>query len=535
VLHLDALLAMTMLLATLALLAACFADGAARARPVWSLLVLAGAMTGLAMLTKSLGVVLLPIGVLILAAWRWQCCRPAEGQAWRWLALAVLLWGGAALVAAVVAWPALWVVPVQAVASVVREVLENAGAPHPGTFLLGEHYITDEPGALFYPVTLAGRLTPWVAVGLVALVVAGARRWPWLRAHRIPVLLLAGAALLLPLLLIIPPKKFDRYALPAVPLLHVLAACGLCWIGALLPSLARRGAAALTVAAAIATLLFYHPYYLAYYNPLMGGSAMAPALVPVGWGEGLDVAAEWLNTQPDRERGQVATWSPPTLAAYLDAPTTWQGAIETGRVSYMVVYINQAQTRKESQYFGEIAAACTPVHTTRMFGIDYARIYRVPTYTPRLEASARIGDTLVLRDGVLVPPAACSCEPYTLTLVFAPLAAPEASLFLFLHVVGPDGVRPVQLDLPLDSLIPATSWETGEEVPYTLQFALPAGAPAGTYRMLVGLYDVATGERLPVVPEAPTVHPTEGSGMLRVGTFEHLPEQRGPCADVSQP
>jgi hypothetical protein len=53
--------------------------------------------------------------------------------------------------------------------------------------------------------------------------------------------------------------------------------------------------------------------------------------------------------------------------------------------------------------------------------------------------------------------------------------------------------------------------------------------------MLVGLYDVATGERLPVVPEAPTVHPTEGSGMLRVGTFEHLPEQRGPCADVSQP
>jgi hypothetical protein len=46
---------------------------------------------------------------------------------------------------------------------------------------------------------------------------------------------------------------------------------------------------------------------------------------------------------------------------------------------------------------------------------------------------------------------------------------------------------------------------------------------------------VATGERLPVVPEASTVPIQEGPGTLRVGTFEHLPAQRGPCTEVPPP
>ncbi|NJP07139.1 MAG: hypothetical protein HC837_16730 [Chloroflexaceae bacterium] len=48
---------------------------------------------------------------------------------------------------------------------------------------------------------------------------------------RTPLLLLLGAIVLLLLALTILPKKFDRYALPAVPLLQILAACGLVWLG----------------------------------------------------------------------------------------------------------------------------------------------------------------------------------------------------------------------------------------------------------------------------------------------------------------
>jgi hypothetical protein len=414
---------------------------------------------------------------------------------------------------------------------VLEEITSNAGAPHPGTFLLGTHYITDEPGMLFYPVTLFGRLTPWVVAGLCALLLASVRHWPWLHAHRMLLLLLAGAALLLPLALTIPPKKFDRYALPSIPLLHTLAAAGLVWLGTRLPLLPRRIAIGLTSATAAITLLLFHPYYLAYYNPLIGGSFGAPALVPVGWGEGLDQVADWLNTRPDLERGQVATWSPPTLAAYLDAPTTWQGAIETGVVSYMVVYVNQDQTRKESQYFGDIQAACAPVHTTSINGIDYAWVYRVPTYTPRLQAPVRFGDVLTLSDSILVPPAACSCEPHTLTLVFKPLRTPEQPLFLFLHVVDAAGNRIFQADLPLDSLIPSTAWQSSTEVPYTLQVAAPADAPDGTYRVLLGLYNPADGERLSIRPaqDAAAAPTLAGPDTLRVVTFEHLADQRPGC------
>jgi 4-amino-4-deoxy-L-arabinose transferase-like glycosyltransferase len=533
-LHLDALLTMLMLLATLALLAACYGPEGLHLRPDGRMLLLAGLFSGLALLTKSLAALLAPIGAIILLTWYVQRRRITRGWALPLLLSAVLTWGGITLLAALLLWPALWVVPVQAVASVVGEVLTNAGTPQKGNFLLGENYLTTAPGLLFYPLTLFSRLTPWVVVGLLALLLAGARHWPWLRAHRTPLLLLLAAALLVPLALTIPPKKFDRYALPSVPLLHVLAAGGFLWLGARLPRYGRRLAAGLTAATAVLTLLVFQPYYLAYYNPLVGGSLLAPRLVPVGWGEGLDQAAFWLNEHADLERGAVGTWSPPTLEAYLAGQSTWQGAILTGDLAHMVVYINQVQSGKESQYFGDVHAACMPQHVISMRGIDYAWIYHVPTYTPRLEASARLGEAVRVSDAVLVPPAACSCEPHILTLVFEPLRQPAQPLFLFLHVVDAQGAPVFQADLPLSSLVPAAAWETGGQVPYTLDLPLPPETSSGEYRILAGLYDPASAERLPVQLAAGAPPALAGPGALRVGSFEILAEQRQGCGAVSQ-
>lgn len=539
-LHLDALLTMVMLLATLALLAACFSQADAQPHPHMPLLVLAGIATGLALVTKSLSVLLLPVAMLILLTW-WirgkggsALARGAEPVSMEPLrvstqhtvllraALSFLL--STALTAFLV-WPALWVAPWQAVASVVNEVIANGGTPQKGNFLLGTNFLTDAPGVLFYPVTLFARLTPWVVVGLLACIVASLRTPAWLHSRRIPLLLLTTAALLLPLVLTIPPKKFDRYALPALPLLHILSATGLSWIGLHLPVLPRRVLASLTLLVALATLAAFHPYYLSWYNPLIGGSASAVNLVPIGWGEGLDLAADWLNQQPDITRGRVATWSPPTLQAYLHTPATWQGDITNGQVSYMVVYINQVQTGKESQYFGAIHTACQPVHTVQMHDIVYAHIYRVPMFTPRLSAPVRFGTTLSLQDSILVPPAPCSDEPFTLTLVFEPLTAPAQPLFLFLHAIGPDG-KVLQVDLPLSSLIPPETWQTGKRVPYTIQLPLPAAAPVGDYQILLGLYDITTGTRLPAQSITSHAPPLVGSDTVQVATFEHLEDRR---------
>ncbi|MEZ4610894.1 MAG: hypothetical protein R2838_11745 [Caldilineaceae bacterium] len=42
----------------------------------------------------------------------------------------------------------------------------------------------------------------------------------------------------------------------------------------------------------------HYPYYLTYYNPLVGGTWSAPYVLFAGWGEGLDQAAGGPTAQP---------------------------------------------------------------------------------------------------------------------------------------------------------------------------------------------------------------------------------------------
>ncbi len=540
-LHVDALLTMLMLLALLALLNAFFDAQGFTPRPRLPMLLAAGVATGLAQLTKSSAVLLLPVGALVMVVWagqRWRTSdtapRSTPADLLRMLLLAGMVWGGAALITVVVAWPAMWVAPHEAAALVINEVIDNGGQPQKGSFLLGQGYIYETPGPLYYPVTLLGRTTPWSAAGLGALLVAWFAGWPWLGGRRSVLLLLAGSVLLLLLALTLLPKKFDRYALPAMPLLHVLAAAGLTWLGGALARRWRLLATGAVAAAAILTLLAYHPYYLAYYSPLIGGSALAPRLVPIGWGEGLDVAADWLNERPDIEQGAVATWSTVSLQPYLHTTTAWQGSARKGNVNYLIVYINQVQSGKDNHYFNDIHGVCEPLHTVRLKGIEYAWIYRMPLYRQVLDG-AQLAGVLEIDDIVMLPPDTCTCAPLTLTLVFNPLQQPAAPTFFFLHIVGEDGQKVAQRDMPLESVIPAKSWQSDAPFPYTLQVDMPPDVPPGMYDVVLGFYDPATSERIPATGsvaagvEAEDVGAAYGPNTLHVAAFEVLEQYQEQC------
>ena len=64
--------------------------------------------------------------------------------------------------------------------------------------------------------------------------------------------------------------------------------------------------AALIVGAVLAVLLAVHglqafrafPYYALAFNPLAGGSRMAPYVLMIGWGEGLNEVGKWLARVP---------------------------------------------------------------------------------------------------------------------------------------------------------------------------------------------------------------------------------------------
>ncbi|NLF11061.1 MAG: hypothetical protein GX597_04665 [Anaerolineaceae bacterium] len=77
------------------------------------------------------------------------------------------------------------------------------------------------------------------------------------------------------------------------------------------------------------------------------------------------------------------------------------------------------------------------------------------------------------------------------------------TVHVFVHVVGQDGQRLAPADGPPLSgpagALPIDHWPVGETLPDRRLLPLPADLPPGLYRLEVGLYDPATGDRMPVV------------------------------------
>jgi hypothetical protein len=177
-------------------------------------------------------------------------------------------------------------------------------------------------------------------------------------------------------------KKLDRYILPAVPLIDVLAGCGL-WAAmhALLMRIKNlEGNARLVTAAPFIVLLLQPlswqsslPYPLSYYNALLGGGAAAQRMILVGWGEGLDQAAGFINAQPDAASATVGVYYPLTVnfQALLNGTAVSFGPNVTP--TYMVDYVNARQRQQiPPQVLGR-----TPDYSVWINGIEYVRVYRL--------------------------------------------------------------------------------------------------------------------------------------------------------------
>src|SRR5207253_2473698 len=119
--------------------------------------------------------------------------------------------------------------------------LTVGGEPHVlPNYFLGQVIRTD-PGPLYYPLALAYRLGPVSAAGLIGLLVLLWRR----RGDLGGVIGLIGFAALFVALMTLGAKKFDRYMLPALMVLDLIAGVG---VWAVLTRLRFRGLALLAFA-----------------------------------------------------------------------------------------------------------------------------------------------------------------------------------------------------------------------------------------------------------------------------------------------
>lgn len=387
--HLDALLALFMLLAVLL-----FMHWLKRGGRRW--LLATGALAGLALATKFLPALWLFVFFTVLTAAAWRRGRVTFSGAVRVLGFTA----GVAALTAYALWPALWVKD-DWWHSFERDAAVVATDEH---VALSEGEEPIEPMS-YYLRTVLGRATPFVLVLALGTVVVAIRFFR-LRRQMLATgwLLLYAAGFLV--LMTVAAKKADRYALPALAALAVVAgwAFGMA-IEILKERRPARGlalpfcAAAAVCALLIGQVLLWSPYAIAYNSPFFDVRPTSQQ----GWGEGLEAAARWLNAHPLAEKLTVASWYRGVLSTYFNGTTMSLSSRDDHRVGFVVTYRNMAGRARDtiaSDVLDEFRGL-QPEHTVFIQGVPYAFVYNTlgPRYF-RQHAGELVGGVEV---GQLVP------------------------------------------------------------------------------------------------------------------------------------
>ena len=356
-------------------------------------LLLSGAFAALAVLSKSYSLFLAPFASLLLAV----AYLAKERNLRRVISLLFVSFATWCLAAALVffiVWPAMWVDPLGTVQGVLDTAFGYAATPHATSgFFLGKPVA--DPGPWFYPVALAFRTTPLAMLGLaiaLPLLFIG-------RKDRGSLAALLAYAGLFTILMTIGAKKFDRYMLPVILALNIVAAWGLSavWSLEFRVSSLKFGAWSLLLLLQAGHVISYHPYYLSYYNPLFGGLPRAVQTLPVGWGEGMDLAARYLNQKEDAPSFRVATGGIPGFAPLFKGQTGGLTEHNLATADYAILYVSDLQ--QNSPGTAVLHDEQKPEHVVSIHGVDYAWIYRNTHYQELiayLESQAEPDDRILL-------------------------------------------------------------------------------------------------------------------------------------------
>ena len=557
IVHVDGLLASFMLLSVLSLLV--YLKRPERRR----FLFLSGVMAGLALLTKTPSLFLVPYTLLVLGG-QWLLRRfgwltdakatvslwpvsdrathkPTAGMSRRpagqplkelgSVAAAFGLWLATMCATFVVLWPAAWQRPFYHIYRLFRASSWAGTVSHGSNFFLGK--AVDDPGPLFYAVVLPFRLSPLVMLLLLAAIVLLVVAW---RQHRSDDVMvpLAGFAFILffTIMVSLAAKKGDRYLLPIYPIADIIAAWALVRLldltgfpkpvrsavesedltgprrdRSVRSILAPAAAAALIVLTSLLWLRLT-PYYGAYFNPLLGGGPVAMRTFAFGQGEGLDLAADYLNAQENSGEALAVSFYPQQFRYYFDGEVTslrrgewdqtWQFA------DYVVFYVSQVQRKLPTAGLVDLFATQIPEYTARVGGVDFAQVYRSPVLLSggppaveqRLE-SAGLGDAFRLAGYALGAESPRPGQELDVTLNWQAQQPPGADYEFELQLVDADGKAVwSQSGPPFDGHFPTSWWRPGRTMYLRYGIPLPSGLAPGQYWLLTAARDLTTSDSL---------------------------------------
>jgi len=136
--------------------------------------------------------------------------------------------------------------------------------------------------------------------------------------------------------------------------------------------------------------------------------------------------------------------------------------------------------------------------------VGWKRNFSLPSPDHPLEA--RLGETVRLLGYDLEGERVRSGEEIGLTLYWQALAPADRPYKVFTHLINGENTIWGQHDSqPMQGTYPPNLWVVGEVVADSHRLLVAADAPAGVYRLEVGMYYEPTGERLPVYIEGERV------------------------------
>jgi hypothetical protein len=481
-----------------------------------------GLLAGLAFLTKSPSVVLVPYtGLVVLVRELAKPGLPSGAQtarrAWAlrlWgVVRGLLVWGSVAALTVFALWPAMWTGPAGVLAEIWNWTFFHVDTAHENPVFFNGRAEYGDPGLCFYLATIGWKLT---AIAFVLIVVAllfaltrqGRGRYAtttmWLIVYVVCFTFQMSLG----------DWKQVSYMVPVFPALATLAGLGLAqaaeWIGRLRVWRGWRGVAVVIVVLTLTLqgglVLRHHPYYGTHHNALLGGSPVARHVLPLqDQGEGLDLAGEFLSSLPRAQRARVMI-HPLGAEMFARHFLGYTGVASDPWTNYRVYYVNQVTRGLGGDEWRDMWQAereNDPLWTVAFDGVTYVWVFgALPDEPaaggPERVAGHRLGEHIRLERFRLSSATPIAGETLTVVLVWRSDGQVGESYTVFCHLLSSDGELVSQRDgPPISSVRPTATWRAGEAIEDSYDLFLDDELEPGDYELSVGMYDSQSLDRVP--------------------------------------
>lgn len=251
-------------------------------------LLLSGVFGALAVLTKTTALFMLPFVFLVSFLSNYLKTHQSIDSL-KFSFKHGLPWLATAFFGFVLLWPGVWVAPIEVFNALTRGV-DTIGIEGGHSQLFLGNWIESDPGVIFYPVVLWLRSSLYLLIGLVGFLFIAKNLNKKEKEFALFVFLFA---VFYTIELSIPSKKLDRYLLPSIVSLLLLSTFFYKYLWEKLKD--AKNLRLLLFIPALIHLVYLHPNYFAYYNPLAGGLSKGIFMLEPKWTFGQQELMQYLN------------------------------------------------------------------------------------------------------------------------------------------------------------------------------------------------------------------------------------------------